>query len=558
MPNKLLLTLFALTLVLTLSAGDFIIDAGTSTINKVPVYGYNNYGWSKFFYTATEMAAAGVTGDTQFTKIAFKVSDPIAGYTMDNQKIYIRSFYDTSYTSSTATYPIPSETSGFINVFNGSVTFNGPGWNEITFQTPYNYAATWGLEILWENRDGSKLSGPPKFYYSSQSNSCVYKSQDPSFPTTSGSKGSYHPNVWFVSAATDIPNPAVAVNPVDSATDVAITSSLSWNHTGGDPDDYLFSLWTTESPTWIENGLVTTTTSYTPATYLEYGKTYNWRVIPRNEFGQALGCPNWSFTTVADPSIVSFPWTESFDGTSFPPNDSWLLKGGNLVDPIVLGGSSIWGQGDWLNIAGTDKAAKINIWANINGWLISPLFNVSDPNAYLTFDLAFLKANQPPTGTPPALTGDDDRFAVLIGDGFTWSTANIVREWNNTGSPYVLNSISTTGEKVIIALNGHTGHIRIAFFAGSTISNADNDFLVNNMYVGAYLPEPVVSISNDPLHNTCTLSWAYIDGATTYEVQSSATPYGPWNLLDSTATNQYVLTPTETKAFYKVKAINNR
>ena len=555
MLRKLSYTLIALFLMATLSAGDFIIDAGTSSANKVPVYGYNNYGWSKFFYTAAEMAAAGVTGDTQFTKIAFKVSDPIADYTMDNQKIYIHPFYDSSYASTATTYP---NTSGWTNVYNGSVTFNGPGWNEITFQTPYNYAASWGLEILWENRDGSKIGGPPKFSYDSQSYSCVYKSQDGSFPTTSGARGSYHPNVWFISAATDVPNPAVAVSPVDSATDIGVTSNLSWNHTGGDPDDYLFSMWTLDPLTWIENGLVTTAKSYTPATYLDYGKTYYWRVIPRNSFGSAIGCPNWSFTTMADPSIATFPWTETFDGASFPPNDSWQLKGGNLVDPIVLGGSSIWGQGNWLNIAGTDKAAKINVWGNINGWLISPLFNVSDPNTYLTFDLAFLKYNQPPTGTPPALTGDDDRFAVLIGDGFTWSTANIVREWNNTGSPYVLNNISTTGEKVIIALNEHTGHIRIAFYAGSTISNADNDFLVNNMYVGAYLPEPNVNIALDSVHDTCILSWNEVSGATSYDIYEAATPYGEWSFLANTTGFAYEVNTPTAKAFYKVKAKNDR
>ncbi|MDD2228880.1 MAG: hypothetical protein PHY48_05680 [Candidatus Cloacimonetes bacterium] len=552
MLKKLSIALIALFLVATLSAGDFIIDAGTSDNNKVPVYGYSNYGWSKFFYTATEMAAAGVTGDTTFTKIAFKVSDPITDYTMDNQKIYIGAFYDSSYGSTS--YP---NTSYYTNVYNGSITFNGPGWVEITFQTPYNYSASWGLEILWENRDGSRIGGPPKFYCESLSNSSVYKTNSSSFPTSSGSRYSYHPNVWFISPATDVPNPAVAVSPVDSATDVGVTSNLSWNHTGGDPDDYLFSMWTLDPLTWIENGLVTTATSYTPATYLDYGKTYYWRVIPRNEFGSAIDCPNWSFTTLADPSIATFPWTETFDGTSFPPNSDWLRKGGNLVDPIVLGGSSIWEQGDWLNVAGTDKAAKINVWATINGWLISPLFNVSDADTYLTFDLAFLKSNQPPTGTPPALDGVDDRFAVLIGDGFTWSTANIVREWNNTGSPYVLNNISTTGEKVIIALNGHIGHIRIALFAGSTVGNADNDFLVNNMYVGAYLPEPSVDIAVGTLPDTYTLSWNEVSGATSYDVYEANTPYGDWNFLENTTGFTYEGSTT-TKAFYKVIAKNDR
>ena len=555
MRYKLFFTLIVLCLLASLHAGDYLVGTGTSTQNKVPMYGYNNYGWSKFFYTSAEMTAAGVTGTIGITKIAFQVSSSTTNYVMDNQMVYMRHFYDTSYASSATSYP---GTSGFTNVYSGSVTWNGPGWVEITFQTPFSYNSTWGLEILWENRDGSKIGGPPSFYYTSLSNSCVYKSQDASFPTTSGARGSYHPNIWFVTPATEEPSPAAVVSPVDSAINVDIATALRWNNTGGDPDDYLVSLWTLNPLEWLVSNQVTTNTYFTPATRLDYGKTYYWRIIPRNEFGEALGCPSWSFTTLADPAITAFPWIEGMDSGTFPPNDNWQRYGGELADPIVLGGSSIWEQDDWLNISGTDKCARINLWANINGWLVSPLLNVPEGDYRLSFDLALLKSGQPPTGTPPALTGTDDRFAVLIGDGFSWTTANIVREWNNSGSPYVLNNINIWGERVNIPLTGHTGHIRIAFYGGSTTSNADNDFMINNLYVGAYLPEPVVSISNDPVHDNCTLSWTAITGATSYAVYSSAAPYGTWTLLDSTTNTQYQITPTQTKAFFYVKALNSR
>lgn len=553
MRSKLLCTIFAICLAVSLAAGDYILDTGTSTQNKVPMYGYNNYGWSKFFYTADEMSSIGVSDTVNITKLAFQVSSTTSNYVMDNQQVYMRHFYDSSYASTAVGYP---GTAGFTHVYSGSVTWNGPGWVEIEFQTPFIYNSTWGLEILWENRDGSKIGGPPSFYYTSQSNSCVFKSQDASFPTTSGARGSYHPNIWFMTPATEPPLPAVAVLPVDGATDVDITTSIRWNHAGGDPDDYLFSMWTIDPLIWIETNMVTTANSYTPAQRLDYGKTYYWRVVPRNSFGQALGCPNWSFTTLADPSIATFPWLETFDGTSFPPTDDWKNLAGVLADPVVFGGSSMWVQDDWLNIPGTDKAARINIWGAMSLWLVSPLLNVSNSEHYLTFDLAFLKYNQPPTGIAPALTGIDDRFIVLIGDGFSWSTANVVREWNNSGSPYVLNEIDVWGEKVVIPLAGHTGHIRIAFLASSTTSNADNDFMVNNVYVGGYLPQPELSISNDAVHNICTLSWPAVSGADSYQIFSSATPNGTWNLLETTTNTVYEFSPTDAKAFYQVKAVS--
>lgn len=400
------------------------------------------------------------------------------------------------------------------------------------------------------------MGGPPSFYGSSVSYSCVYKHQDASFPTSSGSRGSYHPNIWLMTPPTDVPPPAIMPIPADLAGDVPIETNISWSSGGGAPDHYLFSLWKIDPVEYIENNLVVTGTSYDPADYLDYGTNYSWRVIPHNSFGNALACPTWTFTTLADPAITIFPWTESFDAASFPPSDAWQRWGGELTDPVTLVPNSMWVQDDWLNTtANPDKAARINIWGTINGWLVSPLLNVNDPDAWLTFDLAWLKYGQTPTGTPPDPAGVDDRFAVLIGDGFGWSTANIVREWNNTGSAFVLNNISPSGELVAIPLADHTGHIRIAFYAGSTASNADNDFMVNNIFVGEYLPEPQISITLDPVTGLADLGWPVVDGATGYEVYSATDPYGDWSFLESTSNTTYPVGTTSDKSFFRVKAI---
>lgn len=559
MKKTALSVLLSLVLLSALAADDYFIGTGTSTQNKVPTYGYNNYGWSKFIYTGDELAAAGVSGTIQINGLGFQLSNDISGYVMDNQVVYMRYAYSTTYSSSEVSYPNTSS-GGWQQVYNGSVTWNGPGWNSITFSNSFSYTYTegmdWGIEILWENRDGSKVGGPPSFRGRTVSYSCVYKHQDASFPTTSGSRGNYHPNIWLMTPPTDVPSPAIMPIPEDLATDVPIETNISWSSGGGAPDYYRFSLWKTDPVEYIENNLVVTCTSYAPADYLDYSTNYSWRVIPHNSFGDALACPTWTFTTLADPSIIVFPWTEGFDGIEFPPSDDWMRRTGELSDPVTLNPSSIWQQDDWLNISNNpDKAARINIWGAINGWLISPLLNVSDPDFWLTFDLAWLKSGQPPTGTPPDLAGVDDRFVVLIGDGFSWSTADIVREWNNTGSDYVLNNISPNGEKVAIPLTDHTGRIRIAFYAGSTVSNADNDFMVNNIYVGEYLPEPQVSINCDPDTGSASLSWQAVDGATGYEVYGATDPFGDWSYLGQISDTSYPVDNSAAKYFYRVKAI---
>lgn len=555
------LVLIGLCLLSALAADDYFIGSGTSTQNKVPTYGYNNYGWSKFIYTGDELAAAGVSGTVQFTGMAFQVSNSISGYVMDTQVVYMRYAYNPSYSSSETSYPNTS-TGGWQQVFTGSVTWNGPGWQEIAFTAPFSYTYTegqnWGIEILWENRDGSKIGGPPSFYGTSQSYSCVYKSQDTSFPTTSGSRGSYHPNIWLMTPVTDVPPPAVLPNPADLATGVEINSHISWSSGGGSPLDYRFSLWKTDPYEVIESNLVLTTTSYAPAEYLEYGTQYAWRVIPRNIIGPATACPTWTFTVMADPAVTAYPWTESFDGAAFPPSDDWLTRGGVLADPVTLTPSSTWDQDDWLNLAGADQAAAINIWGTLNGWLVSPLLKVTGPDYLLTFDLAWLKYNQPPTGTPPDPSGTDDRFAVLIGDGFSWSTANIAREWNNTGSPYVLNELSPAGERVTIPLSAYSGNIRIAFYAGSTASNADNDFMVNNITVKEALQTPVANIAVDPDSGITALTWNAVPNAVLYKIYRCGTPNGTFELIGTSETTSYPVAPAADKAFYQIVASSIR
>ncbi|HOH79220.1 MAG TPA: hypothetical protein PLO35_05820, partial [Candidatus Cloacimonadota bacterium] len=130
-----LVTLMLLALSL-LSAGDYIIGSDTSTESYVPVYGYNHYGWSKFFYTAAEMQAAGFTTPQQITRLAFFVDNSPVDYVMDDQRVYMTHFYDSAYGSTAAGYPNPST---YTYVFNGSVTWSGPGWNEIVLTTPFNY-----------------------------------------------------------------------------------------------------------------------------------------------------------------------------------------------------------------------------------------------------------------------------------------------------------------------------------------------------------------------------------------------------------------------------------
>ncbi|HOQ81169.1 MAG TPA: choice-of-anchor D domain-containing protein, partial [Candidatus Cloacimonadota bacterium] len=116
-----------------------------------------------------------------------------------------------------------------------------------------------------------------------------------------------------------VPNPAVLVSPANAALNVPVLATLSWVPAaeGGDPTAYELYVGTTELPALPTANL--TETSYTFTTPLEYGTEYIWQVVPKNATGSAANCPVWSFKTMEDPTVTTFPFTEGFEGTQFPP-----------------------------------------------------------------------------------------------------------------------------------------------------------------------------------------------------------------------------------------------
>ncbi|MDD2228440.1 MAG: choice-of-anchor J domain-containing protein [Candidatus Cloacimonetes bacterium] len=197
-----------------------------------------------------------------------------------------------------------------------------------------------------------------------------------------------------------------------------------------------------------------------------------------------------------DPTITSFPTTYDFGTLStdaFPPLN-WTKVGGVLADPTVFSGTGSWIQDDWKNVSSsTDKAARMNIYSTGNGWLISPPIAVPAADYEVMFDVAYMDyANN----LPPDTNGTDDQFAVLVGDGTSWAPANTLRLWDNASSPYVMNDIPPAGMTVSLPL-GTAGTKYVAFYAGSTTANTDNDLMVDNITFRQTPVNPILSLSPD-------------------------------------------------------------
>lgn len=367
--------------------------------------------------------------------------------------------------------------------------------------------------------------------------------------TSTSTSSIYIDHVFGPNIAPVAPGPATPTAPANAATAVSEYPTFTWTAptTGGVPTGYRVYCDTNANPSTLI-GTVTgsATLTYTATSALAYDTLYYWKVVPFNATGTSTGDTVWSFTTRPDPTIYSLPWNEDFGttGTTFPPTN-WGRYSGVIANPSTLvANTSYWIQDNWRNdttVTPVDFSARMNIYSTARyGWLITPPIHMLGDGYQLEFDLALTDygTTDPITADPNGPTGTDDKFIVLIGNGSSWTPANIVRQWDNAGSPYVYNDIPNTGLHVTLPLNSYTGNYYVAFYGESTLTNADNDFFVDNIMVRqtpAGLPDHVVLDSPldgatglDPDH--VVLAWTpALTGGTPdyYEVYVGENPIDP-------------------------------
>lgn len=112
--------------------------------------------------------------------------------------------------------------------------------------------------------------------------------------------------------AGDAPTATTAVNPKNDAINVVNSGlMLTWN-AAQFATGYKVSVGTSAETFNVVNGEACEGTTF-KAPRLEYNTKYFWKVVPFNEAGEAADVPVWSFTTMADQSIKSFPYSQGFE-----------------------------------------------------------------------------------------------------------------------------------------------------------------------------------------------------------------------------------------------------
>jgi hypothetical protein len=239
------------------------------------------------------------------------------------------------------------------------------------------------------------------------------------------------------------------------------------------------------------------------------------------------------FTTLC--SSYNLPYAENFDG-AFPPA-CWDLKRGQIGTTTLtssLTNTSSWVQDDWLNVSGTDQAAKLNVYVSTKrDWLISPSIDLgTNGNNTLSFDIGIVSY-----GNSTAATLDtDDTIRVLISkdNGTTWNLSDALLTINTTNGP-----LSATGAQSYQYTLSDTGKVRFAFYVTEgSVSGTDNDVMINNFSV---TPPPCTPPTVDlgPDTTICEFTTLMLDGGAgtgyTYTWSTGATT----QTIDVTTTGTY-------------------
>ena len=311
-------------------------------------------------------------------------------------------------------------------------------------------------------------------------------------------------------------------------------ASLTWD---GGSGTYNLEYKKTTAEKWTVALESTTNKSYV-LNGLESNTAYSVRVQSVCS-GETSGYLSASFTTP-----IALPYEQPFDASSIP--SGWTMATGTLNadgSATLTSSTSAWsfGEGSYYgSIFGSSHAyGACNYYgsASYQKWLITPLLPMEE-GLQLSFDLALTNSSGSAV-TPGNQSGLEFVVLYLAEGASEWQE---LRRWNNSGSAYVFDNISSTGEEVELVLDALTsGTAKIAFHlvSSSSASNYSTYIHIDNVRVGAIptckKPKDLIEVEGKTTKNSIQVDWTPQTGETAWKVQYKKASDSEWSELDATA-----------------------
>jgi len=507
------------------SQGEIVIgdEESTVTSSREPVNMFYHYSLVQQIYTADEIGMAG-----SISSISFYYTGTNA-FSLEGMQVYMLNVDKGKFDSDTDMAPVGLGD----KVWEGTFAADGEGWVTISLDTPFAYDGVNNLLVCFNDPTYGYAGSSCKFRTTSTASdfpglylTLCYYSDDQSIDLSnlasySGHKlrESYRAN-FKMGITPSVGTIAVKPETLEASAVTTTTATISWT---GSESKYNVQYKKEGDAEWTVAATGISAKTYN-LTGLATNSVYQVRVRAING-SNASGWKSASFTTQA-----AIPLVEEFSTTRIPIG--WSGYGGLLVD--VMTGTAltkhdyVWGFYGGNHVF--DNHARVNIYnTNCKQWLVTPTLQM-EAGVELTFDLALTGTN----GSVPPIqdTGTDDKFVVLIttDGGTTWT---VLRQWDNAGSTYVFNNIANTaeGERVTIDLSSYAGQtIAIAFYAESTVKNADNCLHIDNVSIDykESCPKPNLSVGSiSAIGAVLTFS----DGSGNYIVEYRRATDSSWTML---------------------------
>ena len=495
------------------------VNDGTVENGQVPIYGYeaNSITKSQFIIPATSLTS--ILYGT-INKLTFYTTQASISWGNAKFEVYVKEVNNTTFASTTY-----EDWNSMDKVRNaGTLTVSGNKM-EVEFTEGYQYLGGnlmvgflqtangnySSVNWIGTTADDASLSG-----YSGYS---TYVNQNAFLPKTT--------IAYLPGTAPSVlrPTDLVATNVLDCAATMGWTSTESkWN--------LRYKAASAEEWTTVEN---LTEKTYT-INGLTENTTYNVQVQAVNGEDVSTWTATTSFTTA-----YGIPYEQGFNN-KLP--DRWGHYSG-LLDNVQAGTATLTAAdlGDSYSWSIYSVAYVPLAWKATQSWLVTAPVALGQASK-LSFDL---RLHVGPYSSGSAKTnGTDDRFVVLVSDddGQSWSQLEIWDNDENTDTQ-VLNDVIGT-DYTPVTLNFPAVYkgksVRVAFYAESTVSNANNYLYIDNVVFddANRCFEPTALTSSEIASRTATVGWT--SDADLFNLQYKAAGDADWTTVNGITATSYGLT----------------